>query len=285
MTKLTSTERTSVEIAVPLQVSELSRILIVAANTPNVHADVRDNYWNNRWWPVEIRDWRLKILFAGLSTRVNYKAITKYQSVRDELAHHGFDGLLTLSSRRFMDIVTPLGLAESRWKFWESLKTFATSFPNTSDVPPQLQKLSNDDHIEFLQKNIKGVGYKVAEGSTLYIRGYHCGIIPVDSGMKDLLGPCLGFETSGTARGHEQMRKQLERLASKLDFPVLLTATGFQDILAEMKDGQINTWWVHLTLIYFKRRYCNLHDSSKCPLTKDPSLDCRMKYTCMELKK
>ena len=284
MPKTGNTHRTNLSDIAPLQISELSRILTIAANMPNVHTDVRDNYWNNRWWPTEITDWRLKILFAGLSTRVNYNAISKFQNVRDNLAHRGFDGLMKLSSKEFMSIVTPLGLAESRWKFWESLRIFANSFPNTSEVPPQLQNLSNDEHIEFLQKHIKGVGYKVAEGSTLYIRGYQCGIIPVDSGMKDLLGPCLGFETEQNARGHERMRKHIEALASKLDFSTLLSATGFQDILSEMREGQINTWWVHLTLIYFKRRYCNLHDASKCPLAKDASLSRRMKYTCMQSK-
>ena len=273
-------EATDIHIT-PIQVSEFSRILELAASMANVQKDIRDNYWNNRWWPVEIEDWRLKILCAGLSTRVNYNAITTYQYVRDRLIHYGFDGLHSLSKREFTQIVRPIGLAESRWEFWQSLRDFATKLPNSKEIPPKLQTLSNTELIEFLQKNIRGVGYKVAQGSALYIRGYHCGIIPVDSGMKDLLGQCLGFNTSPNARGHELMRKHVEKLAGELDYSQLLSKTNFHDILAEMKEGEINTWWVHLALIYFKRRYCNLHDASKCPLAKDPLLGCRMKFSCM----
>lgn len=270
--------------SIHLDTPTFERILEIAATSPVVHQDVEDNYWNNRWWPLEIKDWRLKILFAGLSTRVSYNAIGVYQTVRDHLASYGFSGLLSISEETYKGIVRPLGLAETRWKFWQSVRDFALRFPDPDGEPQELRRLNSAELIEFLNAEIRGVGYKVAQGSALYIRGYHSGIIPVDSGMKDILGPCLGFQTARGPRGHEFMRKNLENLAQKIDYGTLLTITGYEHILEEMRPGQLNTWWVHLVLIYFKRRFCNLHDMTLCPIAKVASISDQMMFTCVESK-
>jgi hypothetical protein len=78
---------------------------------------------------------------------------------------------------------------------------------------------------------VKGAGYKVAQCAILYAKGYHCGIFPVGSGMKDMLGPCIGFELPKGALAHNIMRKQIEHLlnARSTDYviiPISLQSSG-----------------------------------------------------------
>jgi hypothetical protein len=266
-----------------MNVDRLKKILELIAIEPAVQQDVRDNYWENRWWPLSITDWRLRILLAGISTRVSYGQIEIYQQVRDQLAEAGVRALRTMDKQEYIEIVKPLGHADNRWKLWQAILKFADRFPDTEEEPGALKKLTSDELIRFLKEEIEGVGYRVAECGTLYLRGYHCGIIQVDTGMKDILGPCLGFETNLHSTGYEVMRQQIEELVQQLDFKHLLTTTGYEDILAEMQEGQINTWWVHLVLIYFKRRFCSFGDSSRCPMAKDYQFSDDMLFTCDQM--
>ena len=41
-------------------------------------------------------------------------------------------------------------------------------------------------------------------------------VMPVDSGMRDILLPCLGFESNKTAYGHEIMRKELTNAVTEI---------------------------------------------------------------------
>lgn len=267
-----------------LRIPEFTEMLGIAGSQSTIQGDVRDNYWTNRWWPNHVEDWRIKILCVGLSTRINYSRIRIYQQIRDRLSSIGFEGLRAMDKELFTEIIGPLGLMKDRWKLWQSLMDFALKYPDSTKEPADLQRISNDDLMSLLEQEIQGVGPKVAQGSVLYIRGYHCGVVPVDSGMKDVLGPCLGFDAASGSRGHESMRKQLEKLAKGVDYPLLLSETGYQDILSGMEEGQVNTWWVHLVLIYYKRRHCNLKDSSRCPLANSYSLRHEMALTCMKKK-
>jgi hypothetical protein len=87
----------------------------------------------------------------------------------------------------------------------------------------------NDTLIQQLADQVLGAGFKVAQCAALYAKGYHCGIIPVDSGMAQLLGPCIGMRLPSGTHGHEVMRRHLERLVCR--FPETLraiaTATGY----------------------------------------------------------
>jgi hypothetical protein len=243
---------------------------------------VMDNYWENRWWPLSVDDWRLRMLFAGLSTRVSYQSIKTYQSVRNRLAKLGFEQLSLLSEDAFKSLVHPLGLSKTRWDYWQSVKEFSFKYSDTKQEPHELRKLSNDVFIELIKNQIHGAGYKVAQCCVLYIRGYHCGVIPIDSGLKDLLGPCLGFNTKKSAIGNEIMRKHVEELAKGLDFQALWKKTGYPVIANSWKRNLVNTWWVHLVLIYFKRRFCNLKNASNCPLVSENLLGKTMKFSCMK---
>jgi len=256
-------------------------ILTIAASDPGVKSDVLDNYWENKWWPLTVDDWRLRILFAGLSTRVSYRGIKTYQNVRDVLTNMGFHKLSQLNQNEYSMLVKPLGLTKTRWEYWKSVKEFVGKFPDAITEPEDLRILSNDDLIKLIKSKIHGAGYKVAQCCVLYIRGYHCGIIPIDSGLKDMLGPCLGFKTNKSAMGNEIMRNHVEQLSKELDFQTLWEDTGYPQIGKSWISINPNTWWVHLALIYFKRRYCNLKDSTKCPLHKNTDLKSTMLCSCV----
>jgi hypothetical protein len=246
-----------------MEVDKFISILEICASQGLVRQDVKRNYWDNLWWPQCVKDWRLKILFSGLSARTRYNLIDKYRTVIEQLNQYGFERLTTLDEAEFKAIVTPLGLMNKRWKFWQSLQAFCIEY---ASLAGRLSWLSHDELIDLLRKRIWGVGYNIAQSSALYIRGYNCGIIVVDAGMKDILGPCLGFETSRGEKGYRLMRKQLEALASKVNYLDLLPRIGYADIAAEMVPGEVNYWWVHLVLIYFKREFCNKLHPIRCPL-------------------
>jgi hypothetical protein len=103
---------------------------------------------------------------------------------------------------------------------------------------------------------VRGASYKVAQCALLTARGYHCGIIPVDSGMVTRLAPALGIALPAGAVAHERLRHILEAAvhACGADFRSLIAEHEYQ---VAIPDGAEPTWWVHLVLIYFKRLYLN----------------------------
>jgi endonuclease III len=127
----------------------------------------------------------------------------------------------------------------------------------------EVLKLPNDQLIDLIAKGVSGVGYKVAQCCVLYAKGYHCGVIPLDSGMRDKLSLCIGLAVPKTPVGHEFMRKKLERMVAEIDCYEIAVKTGYQQL--KLPQDRPLTWWTHLVLIYYKRLYCN-HPKPPCPL-------------------
>jgi endonuclease III-like uncharacterized protein/thymidylate kinase len=242
--------------------NELETIIDLCSQQDNVRSEVLKNHNDNLWWPLKVSDWRIRMLVAGLSTRVSYRMVGKYISVVDTLNKYSFDKIKTMDEREFRKIVKSIGLQDNRVVYWKSLIAF---FNKLDDENINHDQLSNDEFIQLIQENVNGAGYKVAQCCVLYARGYYCGVMPVDSGMKDVLGPCLGFsyKKSG-AISHEIFRKQLEGLIRKVNCKQIASKNNYKDLL--VPDTQYLTWWTHLVLIYFKRLYCNRRDYMQCPL-------------------
>jgi hypothetical protein len=238
-------------------------ILQRCATLPQVHEEVCRNHDNNQWWPLTVSDWRLRLVVAGWSTRVSYHMITTYQRVVAQAHALGYDQLVTLSDEAVEEVVASLGLAQTRVAYFRSVTHFVEQFETEGRT---LAEYENNQLVERFATSVRGAGYKVAQCAILYAKGYHCGIFPVDSGMKDMLGPCLGLSLPKTPIGHEVMRKHLEGLLQTYasDYSTLAEVTGYGD-LALPKD-RAPIWWAHLVLIYFKRRFCNRHLPSECPL-------------------
>lgn len=239
---------------------ELKKILDICSSQSNVKVDVFKNHDNNLWWPLEVTDYRLRLLIAGLSTRISYSMIENYRKVIENLTMYTYEEIKNMKEDQILKIIKPLGLFNTRYKYIKSMINF---IENHHD----LTSLSNEELIEAINKNVTGASYKVAQCCTLYMKGYYeSGIMPVDSGMKDMLLPCLVFPTYKAAIGHDYLRKELEKLVKNIDLKDVISKNGYNNL--KIPDTSNATWWSHLVLIYFKRHFCNKHKPEECPLLK-----------------
>jgi endonuclease III len=209
---------------------------------------------------------------AGWSTRVSYSMIETYSAVVGHADALGWDGLTDLDDRAVTALVRPLGLAASRVGYLRSLAAFlGNAAASGTDLPGMLAA----DLIRLLAGSIRGAGYKVARCATLYARGYHCGVIPVDSGMVSKLAPFLGVSLGTDSIAHEQLRELLEASTTLMSgrYRELAARLGYRVHIPADADP---TWLVHLMLIYFKRLYLNRPGPGLCPLRPacDAFLDC-----------
>jgi len=247
----------------------LFEALSTCADLADVRQEVILNHDNNRWWPTTIQDWRLRMVIAGWSTRVSYNMINTYQQVVHNVSRIGYDDLCRMSDAELQDLIGSLGLFNARNQYLRSLAKFIEEFVNGTGLLPEIP---NDTLIEVFAKKVKGANYKVAQCAALYAKGYHCGIFPVDSGMKDMLGPCLGLHLPQSAIAHEIMRKQVEKMLNvrSCEYYQLAVQTGYGNLAIPKEKTPV--WWAHLVLIYFKRLYCNKKNPCQCPLHTNPRI-------------
>ncbi|MFJ4800925.1 HhH-GDP family DNA glycosylase [Streptomyces murinus] len=249
---MTAVRRTSVK---PQEIQRVHRLVARASALQDVRAEVEANHDNNRWWPVTITDPRVRMLAAGWSTRVSYRMVGTYAKVIDSADALGFDALVASTEDELAGLVRPLGLAQTRIDYLRSLAELLQGW-SKEGVDPLSPSSDSDELIDDFAQRVRGASYKVAQCALLTARGYHCGVIPVDSGMVSKLAPALGIDLPSGAVAHERMRHVLEAAvhARASDFRALATEHGHQVSIPE--DAK-PTWWVHLTLIYFKRLYLN----------------------------
>jgi hypothetical protein len=243
-----------------------------AARQADVQAAVEANHDENRWWPLSVADWRVRMTVAGWSSRISYSMISTYADVVTRANSLGWSALTTLNDADLAAIVRPLGLVSSRISYLRSLSSFL-SHADTTGI--NLTALHADDLINLFTASVRGAGYKIAQCATLYARGYHCGVIPVDSGMVTKLAPFLGVQLRSGPDAHEQFRHMLQDAAST-------TPGRYRDLAAQLRyrvripEDADPTWFIHLILIYFKRLYLNRPGPRLCP--RRPScadfLDC-----------
>jgi hypothetical protein len=246
----------------PELVERVYSLVATAAVQPAVRTAVEANHDDNRWWPRSVSDWRVRMTVAGWSTRVSYAMIGTYSGVVARADALGWDGLTALDDQAATALVRPLGLAASRVGYLRSLSGFISKADSTGT---DLASMHAGNLVRLFAASIHGAGYKVAQCATLYARGYHCGIIPVDSGMVTRLAPFLGIELSQGPAAHEQLRQVLEASTSAI-------ADKYRDLAAQLgyqiriPDDADPTWFVHLVLIYFKRLYLNRPGPRLCQL-------------------
>ncbi|WP_053679725.1 hypothetical protein [Streptomyces sp. XY66] len=238
-----------------------------AAALTDVRAEVETNHDHNRWWPPTITDPRMRMLAAGWSTRINYRMVDTYAAVLARADTLGFDALTDLDDDQARALVAPLGLTEARLTYLYSLADTLARWDKDGTDPAAWDSKT---FIAAFARDVRGASYKVAQCAALYARGYHCGIIPVDSGMVTKLAPALGFTLPSGPAAHEHLRLLLEHaVARHTDALRALTADQNVTIPAEAAP----TWWTHLTLIYFKRLYLN----------RPPARLCTRRPTCTTL--
>lgn len=236
----------------------IKKVLDICSRQEDVKKDIFKNHDNNMWWPIDIKDYRKRLLIAGLSTRISYSMINSYIKIINDLNNYTYEEIKNMSEEEIVKIIKGLGLSNTRYKYISSMILFIEKNKEA------LQTLEIDELIILIAKNVNGASYKVAQCCVLYMRGYYCGIMPVDSGMKDVQLPCLGFKEYKNAIGHDILRKELEELVKDNDLKDIIIKNGYKDL--NIPDYNNATWWAHLVLIYYKRHYCNKHKPNQCPL-------------------
>jgi hypothetical protein len=239
------------------------------AGLPDVKAAIEANHDENRWWPTTVTDFRTRMAVAGWSTRVSYSMINTYAAVVAQTEAIGFDQLVGLADGEVSDLVRPLGLTTSRVGYLRSLSRFVDAL----DVDPLAADA--DVMIGRFAQDVTHASFKVSQCAVLYARGYHCGIIPVDSGMVSKLAPLLGLQLPSGPYAHERMRMLLEACVQQHadDYLDLIQQYGYA---VTIPADAAPSWWLHLALIYFKRLYLNRPSPRLCTLRPicDEVIDC-----------
>ena len=152
-------------------------------------------------------------------------------------------------------LVRPIGLPQTRIDYLRSLADLLVLWDKQTIDPSS--PFGNVDHLvaDFAEQ-VRGASFKVAQCALLNARGYHSGIIPVDSGMVAKLAPALGIDLPAGPVAHEKFRHVLEAAvhARPDDFRELAVR---HEYAVAIPDNVEPTWWAHLVLIYFKRLYLN----------------------------
>ncbi|WP_069625377.1 hypothetical protein [Streptomyces niveus] len=241
--------------AKPLEIRRVHRLVARAAGLPDVRAEVEANHDENRWWPTSIIDPRVRMLAAGWSTRVSYRMVETYARVITSADARGFDSLAAATDAELASLVRPIGLPQTRIDYLRSLTELLRNWEKEG-TDPTAESADCDALVLDFAERVRGASYKVAQCALLTARGYHCGIIPVDSGMVTKLAPALGLALPTGAVAHEHMRHILEATvhARAAEFRSLATDNEYQVTIPE---GAEPTWFTHLVLIYFKRLYLN----------------------------
>jgi len=231
-----------------------------------VQGEVDKNFDNNLWWPNTVKDKDMRLIIAGLSTRVSYAMINSYVRVIKQLEQMSFAGFLVLSREDKTKILKPLGLINNRLDYVDSMSQFIRTTPN-------IDGLCDDDFLKKVDAEVKGASFKVAQCALLYRKGYPNEIMPVDSGMKDVMLPCLGYLKQKDGYGHELARKLLEQ-----DINQIHKLKFIKDNSLEITKDEFN-WWAHLSMIYYKRAFCNKKNPDTCVLNGIKSL--KLNHTCI----
>ena len=252
-------------------VDDYSRIIKIMASQDNVKSAIRNSHDNNPWWPIDVKDWKIRMIIAGLSTRVSFRMLSTYEMVINKLKKIPFDELKEIPDKAILSIIKPLGLSDSRIKFIRSMIDFIESEQSIMDM-------KDDELIKLISNNVVGAGFKVGACCVLYARGYYCGIIPADSGIKDYLAPCIGLNTTKTPFGHELARYQFEEISAQLNLQQTARDLNYGDL--NFPDNIALTWWYHLATINYKRYFCNNKKPDECPLKKDKKLSDKMGSMC-----
>ncbi|MGH3870362.1 MAG: hypothetical protein ACRDSR_02415 [Pseudonocardiaceae bacterium] len=225
---------------------------------PEVRIAVEANHDENRWWPTSIADPRIRMLVAGWSTRISYSMVDTYARVVTETNALGFAKLMALDDEELARLVHPLGLPVARIGYLRSLADFIAREQDG------MLDSEADSLIRRFAAQVNHASFKVAQCAVLYARGYHCGIIPVDSGMVTRLGPALGVALPRSPIAHETLRTLLQRCVTDRarDYRELIEQNGYHISIPVVAEP---TWWMHLVLIYFKRLHLNRPSPRLCP--------------------
>ena len=85
--------------------AEMKKILSICSSMPDVKEDIFKNHDNNMWWPLEVEDYRKRLLIAGLSTRISYNMINSYRKVIDDLNCYSYGEIKNMSEEELRSLL------------------------------------------------------------------------------------------------------------------------------------------------------------------------------------
>ena len=150
-----------------MEKSKLEKILSILAKDKILQQEAKKNFTNNLWWPSTVKDKRLRLIIAGLSTRISYSMIETYKKVINNIISIGYDNLASLNDKEKLVMIKPLGLSTTRLNYINSMIKFISSHSD-------LNNLKDDAFIKLINDEVVGASYKVAQCCLLYYKGYMC---------------------------------------------------------------------------------------------------------------
>ncbi len=232
----------------------IHRLIERAAALPDVRIEVEANHDDNRWCHFHHRppdaDAGRRLVHSGVvpdGGDLPGRRPGRRGARVDTLANDSYNDLAAL--------VRPIGLPQTRIDYLRSLADLLALWDKQT-IDPSSPSADVDDLVADFAERVRGASFKVAQCALLNARGYHSGIIPVDSGMVTKLAPALGIDLPTGPVAHEKFRHAIEAAvhARPDDFRELAAQ---HDHAVAIPDGVEPTWWAHLVLIYFKRLYLN----------------------------
>ncbi|MEG1142292.1 MAG: hypothetical protein RSE41_07610 [Clostridia bacterium] len=144
---------------------QFKKFIDICSSMPDVKNDVFKNHDNNMWWPLNVEDYRNRLLIAGLSTRISYSMINSYQKVINNFNSFTYEEIKKMNETQIIEIIKGLGLSNTRYKYLNSMINFIENYET------ELKTLSDDELIKLIAKNVNGASYKVAQCCVFYMRG------------------------------------------------------------------------------------------------------------------
>ncbi len=104
-----------------------TNIIDVCSKQESVKREVLLNHDNNLWWPINITDYRMRLIIAGLSTRISYNMIHTYIKVISRLSSYQYEDIANMDKEQLISIIQKLGLTNNRYKYVQSMVNFINS--------------------------------------------------------------------------------------------------------------------------------------------------------------
>ena len=95
----------------------LTNIIDICSKQESVKKDVLLNHDNNLWWPLSITDYRMRLVIAGLSTRISYNMIQTYRNVITTLSSYQYEDIVSMDKDQLINIIQKLGLPNTRYNY------------------------------------------------------------------------------------------------------------------------------------------------------------------------
>lgn len=129
---------------------EQIKAIEIMASQMEVKDTVINSHDNNPWWPRDVDDWRMKMLVAGLSTRVSFRMLGSYTNTINNFLMHSYEEIKERSDDDLRVMLKSLGLPDARIKFIRSMSGYIDNNLKSKDI----KNIPNGALIADIAKNV-----------------------------------------------------------------------------------------------------------------------------------